>query len=510
MNNYPSTGPIPQLARRGFLTAAGGLGAGLLLAGCSSTTTAVPRSDTVALPVGRIGPGAPEIAAAERARQAAGQRTVDVAFTPSVGQIDLGGPVVSTWSYGGQLPGTEIRLRRGDLLRAQVTNRLPDPTTVHWHGIALRNDMDGVPVLTQAAIAAGRSMRYEFTVPDPGTYWFHPHVGTQIDRGLYGPLIIEDPADGAGYDQELVVVFDDWLDGTGRTPDQVLATLKATGMGGANGMQMAQSAALHGDAGDVTYPYYLANGRIPAAARTLSAKPGQRIRLRMINAGGDTAFRVGVPATPMTITHTDGYPVTPTRADAVLMGMGERIDAIITMPTTATPLLGLAEGKNGVAQVLLQPGSGPAPDPAAAAVALMARPVMLVNDIPAAPIVQLAPRTPDVTHDMTIAGPNPGYAWTINGEAYDPNRGLEVHQGQRVRLRFANTTTMFHPMHLHGHTFQVRGAAGAGPRKDTVIVLPHQTVEVDFDATNPGQWLTHCHNIYHGEAGMMTVVSYIQ
>ena len=274
-------------------------------------------------------------------------------------------------------------------------------------------------------------------------------------------------------------------------------------------MAMAHSDLLGGDAGDVTYPYYLANGRTPTAPTSLRAKPGQRIRLRMINIGGDTAFRVGVPGTPMTITHTDGFPVIATRADAVLLGMGERVDAIITMPDTAVGLLGLAEGKNGISQVLLQPGNGRAPDVAAAAVALMARPAILVNAIPAAPAVQLTPRAPDITHQLALAGPGQGYTWTINGQTYSPDQGLPVHAGQRVRLAMSNTTTMFHPMHLHGHTFQVVAPSGVGPRKDTVNVLPGQTVTVEFDADNPGQWLTHCHNIYHGESGMMTVVSYL-
>jgi FtsP/CotA-like multicopper oxidase with cupredoxin domain len=122
----------------------------------------------------------------------------------------------------------------------------------------------------------------------------------------------------------------------------------------------------------------------------------------------------------------------------------------------------------------------------------------------------LAVKNPDVTHDLNLEGPVGKYTWTINGKPYNPADGLPVRQGQRVRLRFVNKTEMFHPMHLHGHTFQVRGTYGTGPRKDTAIVLPKQTVEVDFDANNPGQWLTHCHNLYHGEAGMMTVVSYVE
>ena len=126
------------------------------------------------------------------------------------------------------------------------------------------------------------------------------------------------------------------------------------------------------------------------------------------------------------------------------------------------------------------------------------------------PPEDLADRTPDVTHDLVLAGPGAKYDWTINGKPYNPADGLPIRLGQRVRLRFRNDSDMYHPMHLHGHTFQVRGRTGLGARKDTVLVLPRRTVEVDFDANNPGQWLSHCHNAYHGEAGMMTVVSYVE
>lgn len=386
---------------------------------------------------------------------------------------------------------------------------------MHWHGLALRNDMDGVPGLTQPEVAPGATFDYAFAVPDAGTFWFHPHVGAQLDRGLYAPLIVEDPDEPGDYDRELVVVFDDWLDGTGRDPDQVLTELLANGMGGmdmgsgAAAMTMPRSDLLGGDAGNVTYPYFLANGRTADAAHTLEVRPGQRIRLRMINASADTAFRVGVPGTAMTVTHTDGFPVVPTRVEAVLLGMGERVDAVVEVPDAVMPLLGLAEGKDGVTQVLLRAGPGAAPDVVAAAVALRGSPVTPVGDLSATESMGLPDREPDVVQPMTLGGPEPGYTWTINGRTYDPAAGVPVREGQRVRLRFENPTSMFHPMHLHGHTFQVRGAGGVGPRKDTAIVFPRQALEVDFDADNAGQWLTHCHNVYHGEAGMMTVVSYV-
>ncbi len=518
--------PKRLLSRRGFLVLGGGATAAFGLAACSSGGPAAAPA--------KIGPSSPLVGQAEAARRAAGAPVRQFELTAQAGEVDLGQVQVKTWSFG-QLPAREIRLKRGEVLRAKVSNRLPQPTTIHWHGLALRNDMDGVPDLTQPAIAAGKDYTYEFAAPEAGTFWFHPHVGTQLDRGLYGPLIIEDPADGRDYDSELVVVLDDWIDGTGTDPDAVLANLKKNGMvmGGGQSSSMPgmpgmgsgsamppmsgmggmpQSAVLGGDAGDVTYPYFLANGARSVAPTSLRAKPGQRIRLRLINAAGDTAFRVGVPGVPMRITHTDGFPATaPADATAVLLGMGERVDAVITVPSSGVPVLAIAEGKGGYAQVLVHAGGSSATAANdAAAEQLKSAKVLTVADFSAAPQVALKDKAPDVTHDLKLAGPGGKYDWTINGKPYNPNDGLPVRRGQRVRLRFVNDTDMYHPMHLHGHTFQVRTPRASGPRKDTVLVLPRRTVEVDFDADNPGQWLTHCHNIYHGEAGMMTVVSYVE
>ena len=462
----------------------------------------------------RIGPRSPQVAAAERARRGSAARIAAVALEASEDAVDLGGVQVITWTYGGELPGKEIRVQRGDVLTAELTNKLPRPTTIHWHGIALRNDMDGVPVVTQTEVEGGGRFTYEFVVPDAGTYWFHPHVGTQLDTGLYAPLIVEDPDDGDDYDTELVVVLDDWLDGLGRDPDAVFADLRTNGMPmGHEGMPrmgvMPKSELLGGDVGDVTYQHMLANGRTTAAPRTFTARPGQRVRLRLINAGADTAFRVGLPGVRMTVTHTDGFPVVPRLADTVLLGMGERIDAVVTVPSTTVPLLALAEGRDSYAQVIIRSGRPiDASASESAAKQLATLPAVTVDDVEAAEPNRLPRKAPDVTHRLTLDGPGGKYDWTINGKSYNPNDGLPVRQGQRVRLRFENKSQMFHPMHLHGHTFQVAGRDGRGARKDTALVLPGRAVEVDFDADNPGQWLTHCHNVYHGEAGMMTVVSY--
>ena len=455
--------------------------------------------------------GACATRSAEPAAPEGTARAVEVALNAAESDVDLGGVTVRTWTYTGTVPAKEIRLRKGQTLRARVANHLPQETTVHWHGLAIPNGMDGVPVLTQPAIAPGANFFYEFAVPDAGTYYLHSHVGTQLDRGMYGPLIIEDPEDGGDYDDELVVVLDDWIDGTGTNPDEVMENLRKTGMKPMTGQSPPLSPALPlgEDGGDVTYPYFLINGRTTKDPQVNDYRAGQRVRLRIINAGADTAFRVAVPGAELVVTHTDGYPVVPHRANAVILGMGERADAIVTVGSSV-PVIAAAEGKDGYAQLNMRvDGAQPRVNVEDFVKTLRSSDVLNTATLTPAPEVVLPQRTPDMTVDLRLAGPMHGYTWPINGKLYDPPKdGIALTPGKRVRVRFISESMMFHPMHLHGHTFQVVQPTHPGARKDTVLVPPKQTVEVDFDTDNPGRWIVHCHNDYHLNGGMATFVEY--
>ena len=266
---------------------------------------------------------------------------------------------------------------------------------------------------------------------------------------------------------------------------------------------------LGGDAGDVRYPYYLLNGRIRTAPRTFTGRPGQRVRIRFINAGADTAFRVALGGHTMTVTHTDGFPVTPMPATALLIGMGERYDVQVTLADGVFPLVAVAEGKNSTALALVSTAMGTPPAPDVLPRELY-RPVTTSYALKPIAASALSARQPDVTYKLRLTGGMARSNWGINGRSFDIAEPGALRylmkQGQRVRVIFSNTTTMYHPMHIHGHTFQV---APGGPRKDTVLVLPRQQVACDFDAGNPGQWMTHCHNLYHSpEGGMMAVLGY--
>jgi FtsP/CotA-like multicopper oxidase with cupredoxin domain len=514
------------------------------------------------------------IAAAEAARPHSG-RTVNISLTPQPAQIDLGGPIVRTLAFGNTIPGPLIRAGIGDEVVVKVSNRLDSPTSVHWHGIALRNDMDGAEPATPN-IPAGHDFTYRFSVPNSGTYWAHPHTGLDEDTGLYLPLIVDDPTEG-DYDAEWIVVLDDWTDGIGKSPQQLYAELTApnkppmptmsttpttsttsttlttpttsttstsettsttsttstsettsttsatstsettspspptstTETPGASGVSVGRSDLLGGDAGDIAYPYYLINGRIPGAPTTFNAKPGQRIRIRFINTGSDTTFRVALAGHSMTVTHTDGYPVVPTVVDALLIGMAERYDVVVTAADGVFPLVALAEGKNDLARALLSTGTGTPPDPGFRPTELTKR-VGTIEMFTATTPINLGRPDPNLNLPVVLGGNMMQYSWTINGEPYSKTNPLHVKQGQRPTITFDNPTMMYHPIHLHGHTFQLLKAdGGPGARKDTVIVLPNQTIVAVLVADNPGTWVMHCHNTYHQFAGMMTRLDYV-
>jgi FtsP/CotA-like multicopper oxidase with cupredoxin domain len=502
------------LPRRSFLAAAGLLAAGVTLEACGPDQLRVFGSSARTV---RGASQPPPVAASDGA--------VRLVAAPDV--IDLGGRSARTWTFNGSVPGPELRLRARQVLRVQFDNRLPAPTSIHWHGIALRNDMDGVPEFTQAAVAPGAQFIYQFTVPDPGTYFFHPHAGVQLDRGLYGVLVVEDPAEPGHYDREAVIVLDDWTDGVGETPDRILARLQANGMNHTDmaGMDHSMAGMDHGagkpanargsgplgeDTGDIRYPLYLANGRQARSPATIAARPGDRVRLRIVNAAADTAFRLALGGHRLTVTHADGFPVLPVTGDTLLIGMGERYDVMVQLDDGVFPLVAVAEGKAAQALAVARTDRGPAPRAAVRPKELRRR-LITVDDLQAAAGVDLGVVAPHRTHRLVLDGNMETYRWTINGHRMHGGTPLQVQEGERVRLVFENRSTMFHPMHLHGHTFQVRraGARAPGPRKDTVIVRPAAQVAVDFDAGNPGRWMLHCHNAYHQAGGMMTELSYV-
>lgn len=482
----------PALSRRTVL-------AGLTLTSLGALTGCTPNGPKTSTPNTWVAPNGPQVTAAETQRATTGttQRTT---LTAAPTTIDLGGVTVDTWAYNNTVPGPVIRATAGDSIHTALHNNLPAPTTIHWHGVRLRNDMDGVPDLTQPAIAPGQEFTYSFTAPDPGAFFFHPHVGLQLDTGLAGVLLIDDPNDPGTTDHEWVVVLDDWLDGvatnnTTLRPDTTLQQLRNTPGGG------------HMGAGqDITYPHHLINGKTLLDPSTFSGKPGDKVTMRLINAASDTTYRVWLTDHELTITSKDGVPTANHPTSALLISMGERYDVTFTLGDGAFGLLATAEGKQGRAGAYVRSAQGQTPDltktPAPRGDIMHA---LRLTAAPNTPGFTLPQRTPDVTIDVALAAGRGPYTWLINGRAGNHHEPLPVHQGQLVELRMTNHSHAIHPMHLHGHTFRV---ANTGAWHDTVLLGPMARTTVHFHATNPGMWMLHCHNIYHAEAGMMSVLGY--
>lgn len=463
--------------RRQFLRLAG-LGAGLLaLGGCGGGTPA-PPGVTVPLAAGEVG-------------------------------IDLAGTRATTWGYAGTVPGPEIRLRAGETLRVPLTNALPEPTTVHWHGISLVNPMDGTPGLTQPPIAPGTSFEYAFAVPDAGTHWYHAHSGHQLDRGLYGALIVEPAVEELSYDREYTLLLDDWRDGLDAAPAGGHADHGSPpgGSGAFGGTDAAEDPGGPDRVsfGGRSYALMLVNARPPDDPAVFEVRRGDRVRLRVVNAAADTGFRFAIAGHPLTVTHSDGMAVRPVTVDALRIGMGERFDVLVDAAVPGAWQIGvLAEGKTGFGRAVLRYTDAPATagPPADARPAELDGRLLGYDDLVATgpPAVPVA-GTPDRTYALTLRGTDIDVAGLAAGEP------LPVHRGEWVRITVRNEGAHHHPVHLHGHHFQL--ATPGRPRKDTAVVAARGgELAVDWLADNPGEWMIHCHNHYHMDDGMMRTISY--
>ncbi|MCC2592492.1 multicopper oxidase family protein [Tessaracoccus sp. OS52] len=493
------------LNRRQLLLAGLGVAGGGLSACAAPSEPATPGAPPSSAPP-------PSISRTPALSPAPGGSTVESVLRPRPVTLDLGGVTAKTWAYDDS-GATVLRGTAGDLFRINVENQLPTSTSVHWHGIRLHNAADGVPGVTQQPIEPGTTFNYEFVAPDPGTYFFHPHSGVQLDRGLYAPLIIDDPAEPGDYDDEWIVVLDDWTDGVGRSPDEIFEEFAAKdgsvsmGMGHGNMGDMGHgSGSALGDAGDVAYPHYLINGRVPDAPASFDGEPGQRVRLRMINAGSDTIFKIALGGHTMTVTHSDGFPVEPRDTASLYIAMGERYDATVTLGDGAFPLVARPEGKQGLALAVVRTASGTAPT-AETPVPELDGDALLGTQLRAADGSRLTDGDVDLSFGVELNGQMDPYGWGINGRKFGDHEPLEVAANNRVRMRMTNMTMMAHPMHIHGHTWGLPDSGGL--RKDTVLLTPMQTLELDLIADNPGEWMLHCHNIYHAEVGMMTSMRYL-
>jgi len=410
----------------------------------------------------------------------------------------------------------------GQDIRLTLANRLSEPTLVHWHGQTPPSEQDGVPLLSQPVLKPGESYSYEFH-PRPGTHWMHSHVGLQEQKLLAAPMILRDKADLGADVQEHVVLLHDF---TFRDPQEILAELKAGGgdhaahgSGGASGdmsgMDHSKMASREPSAmlNDVRFDAFLANDRTLDDPEVLSAEPGGRVRLRIINGAAASNMWVDLGQLEAQLIAVDGNAIMPLREKLFPLAVAQRIDLAVELPREegAWPVLFRPEGTTARTGIVIAAGGGKIAK--IAGEGEMTPAVDLAMELRMRASKSLRPEPVTRTEMLMLTGGGADYAWGLNGKPSLQHETLfGVRLGERIAVMIHNMTQMSHPMHLHGHHFQVIDIDGqkiAGALRDTVLVPPQAAVTIAFDADNPGNWAFHCHHLYHMNAGMMGAVAYV-
>jgi FtsP/CotA-like multicopper oxidase with cupredoxin domain len=409
----------------------------------------------------------------------------------------------------------------GKSFRVRVENHIQDPSLIHWHGLKPPWQQDGVPELSGTAIPPGGTADYDFPLTFGGTFWMHSHYGLQEQLLMSAPLIIHDAGDKADQ-QEVVIVLADF---SFTPPEQILEQLRKSGhMAHMHHMDMSadEMEAVHhamplAESGqhlnDVNYDAFLANDRTLADPQIVTVEQGGRVLLRVINGSAMSNYHIDLGDLDADLIAVDGCPVVPVRSRILPITIAQRLDIQLTVPqsTAVYPILAKPEGERQQTGVILRAGQGQISRiPEATEAASPPLTLGLESSLRAA--APLKPRAADRSYTLNLTGSMEGYRWSINDVAWSLEvPPLSIVNGERVELIFVNRTKMAHPVHLHGHPFQVVAIGEsrfAGAVRDTVLVPPKTTVTVEFDADNPGWWPLHCHLLYHQHAGMFTTLRY--
>lgn len=395
----------------------------------------------------------------------------------------------------------------GQPFSATVDNRCGEATIIHWHGQTPPFLLDGVAETGGVIVEPGATETYNFPAR-PGTHWMHSHHGLQEQALMAAPLIVRTAEDLRADMQDVTVLLHDF---SFHDPAEVLAAVTGQGKAGAAmpGMKMD---AVKPDLNDYDYDAYLANDRTLTDPLIVRAAPGSRARLRLINGATSTAFWIDTGALQGTVVAADGNPVRPVSGRRFPLAQGQRLDVVVTMPREggAFPVLAQREGdrrRTGI--VLASSGATIRKLPDRAEMAVPAIDNSLEAKLVA--VTPLQPGSAGLMNRIALTGTMMPYVWSLNDRTWANHVPLRASKGQRVVIKMANSTGMAHPMHLHGHHFQVVGLGGrniAGAMRDTVLVPARESVTIAFDADNPGRWLFHCHNLFHMATGMMTELTY--
>ena len=491
-------------------------------------------------------------------------------------------------AVNGTIPGPLVRLREGQQARLHVTNTLAEDSSIHWHGLLVPFQFDGVPGVSFPGIRPGERFTYDFPIRQSGTYWWHSHSGLQEQAGHYVPVIVESADPDPRYDRDYVVLLSEF---TPLHPHDIMRKLKVGEHYFQRDMLTASEGTMPGamrrmwgkmrmnprDISDVTGSTYtfLVNGHGPQDDLQFAFVPGERVRLRVINGSAMTFFNLRIPGVPMTVIQADGQDVDEVEVDEFQIGVAETYDVIVSPPAGSHAIVAEAMDRSGmgIASLTSHKGHIATPPPLRQIPTLTMADMGMMDhsahsgsgmasmegmdhsmrdtsalpaDVEAGPGVDMvAPMPMDrmdfpglgldtVSHrvlrytdlrarrmnphreidremEIHLTGNMERYMWSFDGRKFTAVTDDPIRFGydERVRVKLVNQTMMAHPIHLHGHFFELVNGADHmhQPLKHTVVVQPGGTATFDLTANEPGDWAFHCHLLYHMHAGMMQVVT---
>jgi FtsP/CotA-like multicopper oxidase with cupredoxin domain len=450
-----------------------------------------------------------------------------------------------------------LTIEPGDAFRVNLVNNAGEGTLVHWHGQRPPYLQDGFPDKQRPLIQTGESHSYDYA-STPGTHWMHSHQGLQEQSLLTAPLIVRTKEDVAADVQEVTVFLSDF---TFRDPEEILASLtgKKVGeagmaMGNGSGMAGMDHSAMKTDApkepaadmgmkdmagmkdmggmkmdapkpaaeggmdmgakpdlNDVDYDAFIANDRTLDDPLVAQVDRRGRVRLRIINGSSSTAYWIDLGTLTGTVIAADGNDVAPVSGTRFPLAIAQRLDILVDVSAGgAYPVFAQVEGKKDRTGIVLATAGAEIKKIAGLADS-EAPPVDLSLEMKLSALSPLAERPANIVVPMALTGSMATYVWSLNDQIWPNVDRPVIREGQRVVIELQNKTAMAHPMHFHGHAFQVLALNGTelkGALRDTIHVPPNGSARVAFDADNPGRWPLHCHNLYHMEVGMLTELVY--
>lgn len=438
-------------------------------------------------------------------------------LTATPRNLEIDGKPARVYGLVNAQGGSGLILDPSQRFAVSLTNALKEETLIHWHGQIPPNAQDGVPNMPAALLKPGETRSYDFAAK-PGTHWMHSHVPLQEMALLAAPLIVRTADDLKADRQEVVLLLHDFsFKSPAEVMEEITGGAATAGMDHAmghgmdmSGMDMSSAApAMAMDLNDYNFDAYLANDRTLSDPEVVAVDPRGRIRLRVINGSAATVFWIDTGSVAARLIAVDGHDIAPLTGSRFGLAMGQRLDIEVDLPGAgAFPILALREGaRDQTGLILATPGASVPKLPSQAETPAPAFDTDLAQESALRAAHPLAEVKGARATMLMLEGSMQPYRWTINGATWADHQPVTAKSGERLRIVFHNMSMMGHPMHLHGHSFQVQDLGKgrfAGALRDTVYVPPMARVTVALDAGEAASWMLHCHHMPHLATGMMT------